>query len=123
MLFIETSTEPPRENHQEEPDKEGVKGMQGDKDIEENKAIAVLSYLGILCLVPLLLKKDSKFSKFHAKQGLVLTIGWFFVWIPFMGQIIWALLAIFSLWGIINVLNGKYVALPIIGDLAEKINI
>ncbi len=123
MLFIETSTEPPHGNHQEEHSREGVKEIHGDKDVEENKAITVLSYLGILCLVPLLLKKDSKFAKFHARQGLILTIGWVFSWLPFIGWILSVILAIFAIWGIINVLNGKYVALPIVGDLAEKINI
>jgi len=94
-----------------------------DKDIEENKAITILSYFGILCLVPLLLKKESKFAKFHAKQGLVITIGWFFVVLPFIGQIVWLILIIFSIWGLLNVLGGKYTKLPIIGDLAEKFNI
>jgi uncharacterized membrane protein len=42
--------------------------------IEEGKIFALLAYLGILCLVPLLAKKDNKFAYFHAKQGLVLFI-------------------------------------------------
>ncbi len=123
MLFIETSPDPAHYNHQQEHAGEERKGSQKDQDFEENKAITILSYLGILCLVPLLLKKDSRFAKFHAKQGLILTIGWFFVGFPFIGWILWAVLTIFSLWGIVNVLNGKYVALPVIGDLAAKINI
>jgi uncharacterized membrane protein len=94
-----------------------------EKDINENKGIAILSYLGILCLIPLLLKKESKFAMFHAKQGLVLTIGWFFVWFPFIGQLLWFVLAIFTIWGIINVLSGKYTKLPLVADLAARINI
>ena len=38
-------------------------------DIQQNKGISVLSYLGILFLVPYLSKKESKFAQFHAKQG------------------------------------------------------
>jgi uncharacterized membrane protein len=34
--------------------------------------MAVLSYIGILCLIPLLMKKTSKFAQEHAKQGFVL---------------------------------------------------
>ncbi len=44
------------------------------KDVEENKIMAVIAYFGILCLIPLLAKKDSPYAQFHAKQGLVLFI-------------------------------------------------
>jgi uncharacterized membrane protein len=104
-----------------EGEKKETKG--DEKDIEENKIITILSYFGILCLVPLLLKKESKFAMFHAKQGLVLTIAWFFVWFPLIGQLLWIVLTILSIWGVFNVLSGKYTKLPIIADLAEKINI
>ncbi len=33
------------------------------KDIEQNKGVAVLSYLWILFAIPLFLKRDSKFSQ------------------------------------------------------------
>ena len=39
------------------------------KDIEENKYIAILSYVWILCLVPLLLKRDSEFVQFGSVSG------------------------------------------------------
>lgn len=48
-------------------------------DIEQNKVMALLSYLGILVLVPLLAAKELRFARFHANQGLVLLIalvGW-----------------------------------------------
>lgn len=93
------------------------------KDIQDNKIVALLSYLGILCLIPLLAKKDSKFCQFHAKQGLVMTIACFFVWIPIVGWLLGVALFIFWVMGIMNVLSGKMAKLPIIGDLAEKINI
>lgn len=93
------------------------------KDVRENKIFAVLSYLGILVLVPLLAKKESKFAMFHAKQGLVLLIGWIIGWLlsfVFIGFIIDIVLIIFSIWGLINAATGKMVKLPVIGDLAEK---
>jgi uncharacterized membrane protein len=92
------------------------------KDIRENKTLAILSYLSILCLIPLLLKKDSKFVKFHSKQGLILLIGWVFVGVPF-GWILSIILAVFSIIGIINVLGERYADLPLVGELAKKINI
>lgn len=41
-------------------------------DIQQNKVMAVLSYFGILCLIPLLAGKNSPFARFHAGQGLTL---------------------------------------------------
>ncbi|MDD3888158.1 MAG: hypothetical protein PHN19_05355 [Patescibacteria group bacterium] len=93
------------------------------KDVEENKIFAVLSYLGVLVIVPLLAKKDSKFAMFHAKQGLVLMIGWVISWLlsfVFIGFILDVIMIVFSIWGIVNAATGKFAKLPVIGDLAEK---
>lgn len=107
----------------------------GQSDIEENKLIAFIGYFWLLCLVPLLAKKDSPYAQFHGKQGLALaiavTIWWVASWIlgliPVLGWIIIVLgnIVLFVLWliGIINALSGKTNKLPIIGDLAEKIKI
>ncbi len=94
-----------------------------DKDAEENKLSAVLAYLFILCIVPLVLKKESPFAKFHGKQGLILCIAWFFTWVPFVGWILGIFLAVLSVLGIINALNGKKEKLPLIGEFADKLNI
>jgi uncharacterized membrane protein len=94
-----------------------------DPDIEVNRVVALLSYFFILCLVPLLTKKDSPFAYFHAKQGLVVCIGWFFTWVPGVGTILGIFLGVLSVIGIINVMNGKQDKLPIIGVLADKLNI
>jgi len=45
-----------------------------ETDIEQNKAFALISYLGILSLIPYFFKKDSKFAQYHAVQGLNLAI-------------------------------------------------
>jgi len=93
------------------------------KDIDENKLWALIGYLGILCLIPLLAKKDSKFAQFHAKQGLILAIGGFFAWVPFFGWILGIFIFVLWVMGIMNVLSGKMKPLPVVGELAEKINI
>ena len=92
----------------------------------------MLSYLGILWLVPLLAAKDSPYAKFHCNQGILLTIVWFgatfivaFInivagFIPLLGfcigcvttsVVILALLALMVM-GIVNALNGKMKPLP-----------
>lgn len=112
------------------------KKMSGSsKDVEENKVIAAIGYISILCFVPLLMAKESKFAQFHAKQGLVLFIVGVIVmiinaaigWIPIIGWLI-ALglslgLIVLSLLGLVKALSGEWYELPLIGDLAKKLNL
>ena len=45
------------------------------KDIADNKTMAVFAYFGPLVLVPILAAPKSKFARFHANQGLLILIG------------------------------------------------
>ena len=88
-------------------------------DVEKNKVNAILSYIGILILVPLLSEdaKKSPYAKHHMNQGLILLLSGFVVWIPLLG---WAVgLVAFVLWimGLISAINGEMKKLPIIGDI------
>jgi uncharacterized membrane protein len=101
------------------------------QDIQDNKVIAALSYLGLLVLVPLLAKKDSPFCQFHAKQGLVLLIAWVaigIIWvIPILGWIVGTIGSIFLfvlfIIGLINALGGQAKELPVIGQFGDKFNL
>ena len=44
-------------------------------DIEQNKWMALLAYLGPLVFVPMFVQKDSKFTRYHVNQGLTLFIA------------------------------------------------
>ena len=104
------------------------KNMPEDKkDIENNKVLAAISYLWILCLVPLFLKRDSKFAQFHAKQGLVLfvigLIASFFFWFPLFGQVLMLGLFLVSIFGAYQALSGEWYKLPYIYDWSKKINL
>ncbi|PMP67338.1 MAG: hypothetical protein C0189_03210 [Caldisericum exile] len=98
------------------------------RDVEENKVIASLSYISILFLIPLLVKRDSKFCIEHAKQGLVLFIFGIalsiIVYIPILGWIIGLLggivLFVVSLISFIYALQGKFWKIPIVYDLAQN---
>lgn len=103
-------------------------------DIASNKVMAVLSYFGILWLIPLFAAKESKFARYHANQGAILFIasiaysiassivGSIFKAISFrlgfistilnLGSLVFLALAII---GIINAANGKAKELPVIG--------
>lgn len=105
--------------------------MAEDKEVQDGKILAILSYLGILCIVPLLLKKDNKFVLFHGKQGLVIFLGELAAAIisiiPFIGWLVGFLsvvvFGIVSLIGIVQVLMGNYWKIPVVADLADKFNI
>lgn len=100
------------------------------EDIDKNKVMGVLAYLGLLVLVPLLAAKDSKFARFHSNQGLVLLIAegicsvlsailslipFWLIRLPiYLVQIALFVLAII---GIVNAAGGKAKELPVIGKI------
>ncbi len=98
------------------------------KDVEENKVIAAIAYIGILCLIPLLAKKDSPFAQAHAKQGLALFIAGFIVSIigviPFLGWIIAPIVGlvilVLAIMGLVKALQGEYWEMPLFHDLSQK---
>src|SRR6056297_1550345 len=92
-------------------------------DVELNKAVSALSYLWILFLVPLLLKRDSEFAQFHAKQGLILFIISFLTIIPFIGWILSLVLIIVAVISIVKTLNGEWFKIPFVYEWSEKFNL
>ena len=106
-----------------------------DPDIQDNRMIAAIGYVFILCLIPLTLKKESKFAQFHGKQGLVLTIASVLLWflnfilgmIPVLGWLIlfvsWISLIVLAIMGIMNALSGKYWEMPFLGKYAREIKL
>lgn len=103
------------------------KSTAKDKDVEDNKAIAALSYAWILCLVPLLGKRKSKFAQFHAKQGLVLFIaelvGSLLFWFPFFGQLLMLIFVVVSILGIYKALSGEWWKIPYVYSWSKKFNL
>lgn len=100
-----------------------------DKEILEGKVYAILSYLSIFCIIPLVLKKDNKFVLFHGKQGLVIFVAEVAVFIVHILLGTWLLklgmfcLGVLSFIGILAVLKGDSIKLPVVADLAEKITL
>ena len=100
----------------------------------------VLSYLGLLALIPLLTKKDDPEVQWHAKNGLALAIVWvavIIVWnilsfvlakvfgpLACFGSIVGCILGIgflvVDIMAMIKGINGQRMRLPVVTDLAEK---
>jgi len=68
MLEIEARIE-------EMKQKKDVTSLFDEKDINNNTLMAILSYLSVLVLIPIFFARKSKYARFHANQGLVLTIA------------------------------------------------
>ena len=91
--------------------------------------MAAMSYLGLLCFVPLLMSKDDEFVYFHAKQGLVLwmwsVLAMFALQLPGIGK--WAFgfssmaILIFSVAGLAAVVFRRAWKMPLIDQIAEKL--
>lgn len=102
---------------------------QKEKDIQEGKFFAVISYISFLCIVALVLKKDNKFALYHAKQGLVLfvfeVVTFIISIIPLLGWLLGMLgvviFGLFSVWGMLQALMGNFNRFPIVSDIADKI--
>lgn len=109
------------------------------RDIADNKAFSVLAYLSILVVIPIFAApKLSRFTRFHANQGLILLIctGVYSVvrliitrffnfvlgFLPFIPGIISAALGfvsiiflVLAILGVVNAISGRAKELPFIG--------
>ncbi len=120
------------------------------REIEEGKVWGALSYIPFLFFLPFVLVPSNKFAIFHAKQGLVTTIGivggWL-VWkivhillwlifalfgplrsvvlfiVDFVFELIIALFIILAIVSFITTILGKAWRIPIVGAYADKMKI
>ena len=107
------------------------------QDIDQNKIMGILSYFGILVLIPIFAAKESPFARFHANQGLVLLVTSILVGMAtsLVGMlfglihidvltVLWNIVswlirvAMFALMilGIVNAASGKAKELPLVGN-------
>ncbi len=74
--------------------------------------MCVLSYLGILSLIPLFLKKDDAFIQWHAKQGLLMAIG--FIVLAVVLQVVAGVTGLGILGMIVGLLSLAYLVLVVV---------
>jgi uncharacterized membrane protein len=109
----------------------------GTSSSSDRTIMLVLSYLGLLALIPLLTKKDDPEVQWHAKNGLAIMVAWFVLWFVFMiigfaplGPLHLVLAAIRCLISlgylaliiicIMKAVNGQRFRVPVISDFADK---
>jgi uncharacterized membrane protein len=106
----------------------------GTSPASDRTIFLVLSYLGILCLIPLLAKKDDPEVQWHAKNGTVLLfaeIAWVIVRVALayagvgcagsiVGCTVWLGFLALSVVCIVKAVNGQRFRIPLLTDLAEK---
>lgn len=105
-------------------------------DVEKNKVYALLAYIGLLFLVPLLAAPQSRYARYHTNQGVVLFLveliwGLAFgilnailsiipvVWILFslIGWLVSLGFLALTIIGIVNAVQGRAKELPLIGKI------
>ena len=97
-------------------------------DVDERQLMAALSYVGILVFVPLLTAKDDPFISLHAKQGLVILVGYVVAilavnWIEVAGSILFLVLLLVNVVALVQALLGKMWRIPVIFQIANSFKV
>jgi uncharacterized membrane protein len=125
----ETTTPPKEEGEQKETKEKEEKKDKKEKEEESQemttlheRTIAALSYVGFFAIVPFYLKKDSKFCRFHGKQGMLVALIFFFAKLLLVIDLLMDLALISQflifLWMGFAALSGKWKKMPWIYDKA-----
>ena len=112
---------------------EGIPPGKGAPNPSNERLMAALSYVGILCLIPLIFARHSAFVQVHAKQGLVLAIIGVVVQMlsstlwraPFGGLLVSLIglgILVVSIMGILKAFRGEKFEIQYISDWARKIH-
>ena len=102
-------------------------------EVQSDTVMGILCYLGPLVIIPYMTALDNPFVKYHVKQGVVLfglEVVIYIIGSMFLFSGLYPLIALLNLGtliltiiGIVNVVGKKEVALPLIGQLADKVKI
>lgn len=127
---VETQDLSPAEEGDEKEKSEDKKEYKKEEIAEEmttlhERTIATLSYVGFFAIVPFYLKKDSKFCRFHGKQGMLVAIIFFslslFKVLGLIMDLVLILQFVIFLWMGFSALSGKWKKLPFIYDSSCKL--
>lgn len=100
--------------------------MEQETKPDDYRVTAALAYVFLLFFIPMV-KKDSEFCQFHAKQGIVMFVVWiavsFLAWIPFVGWAAWLSMLVLNITAIVKTLNGEKWEIPYLGKYAKQIKL
>jgi len=98
---------------------------------KNNMLMGILCYLGLLIIIPYLMRRNDPFVKFHIQQGLVVfainVVVLVFRWVTGPLGILLNLINlatfILAIIGIVNVVKAKEKELPLVGKFAHNFHI
>jgi uncharacterized membrane protein len=99
---------------------------------QKSKIMAALSYVPFppLFLIPLFMAKDDAFDEYHGKQGLMLFLAWFAVWIVSLIPLIaiiayigFLALLVVAVIAFVQAILGNRWEVPVLGDKAKKLKL
>lgn len=104
--------------------KEEIKGeINKIPPASDQNIMAALSYVWIISLIMLVVKRNDDFVQFHAKQGVILLLLSILGFIPVLGWILWALAVAGMVVGFINAWQGKRYQLPLVYGWSQKVKL
>ncbi|MDP3997713.1 MAG: hypothetical protein U1C49_01385 [Candidatus Andersenbacteria bacterium] len=97
-------------------------------DLDEARLYAAMCYLFVLVFIPILTRRDNPLINWHARQGLVISVGFVLAsaaaaWNGVLGGLVFLLLLIADIVAMVQALQGRKWKAPFMGMLAEKIRI
>lgn len=115
-------------NTSKESNSKDIVSQVDEVEIKEGAFFAALSYIFFLWVLVFVLKKDNHFSRFHAKQGIVIfmaeMVSLFFPLIPFFGNFLyklsWFIFVFVSIYGVYSSLSGKWTKIPIVYEISKN---
>lgn len=107
----------------------------GGPPSSDRTIMLVLSYLGLLALIPLFMKKEDREVQWHAKNGLAFFVAYIAVYAIFFildmmisggcissiaGCGLWIAYIVLIILGIVKATKGERLRLPVVSDFADK---
>lgn len=103
--------------------------MGDDNDLRETTGLdermlyAVLCYVPLLVIIPLLVRRNDPFLNFHIRQGLVIVAGFVIAliaawWLSAVGSGLFLILVIGDVVALVMALQGRKWKIPLLGYLA-----
>ena len=116
-------------------------GAVSDEEVANGRLLAAVGYLPGLCFVGLFGAPENRYVGFHARQGLLVFLLEFAVWvalaiydaslgkIPVLGFLIGAAARFvvglgflgMTMYGVVKAATGEMARIPIVGDAIEKV--